>query len=74
MEAPFLIGDMSPSSFPSLMPMLEASHLIVLLKGLHSIIFLSFPCVISTFILSYMVKMFQAYELIVFLLHVEGTS
>jgi hypothetical protein len=56
MEAPFLVGDMSPSSFPLLMPMEEASHLIALSKGLHFIIFFPFACVISTFILSYMVK------------------
>ncbi len=38
MEAPFLIGDMSPSSFPSYMPLVKAFHLIALLKGLHFII------------------------------------
>ncbi len=34
----------------------------------------SFPFFISTFILSYMVKVFRTYELIVYLLHVEDTS
>lgn len=42
MEAPILIGDMCPNSFPSLMPMVKAFHLIALSKGLHPINFPSF--------------------------------
>lgn len=93
MEVPVLIGDMSLSSFPSFMPLVEASHLIAHLKGFSFYNFgssfplialakgfsfynfgPSFPCVTSTFILSYMVEVFRTYELIVFLLHVKGTS